>query len=158
MNVFFRLCCLVSCLFLCISCSNEQSAQEKSAPVAATQSGTAQATPQPVIPQRPLFRSIPPKEAQTLMAQRKDLILIDVRNPGEMREGYIAGSRLVPIGELARGKMTLPSDKPLLLICAVGGRSYAVGQYFYRKGYPEIYNLKGGIDAWKRAGLPLKHL
>lgn len=92
------------------------------------------------------------------MEQRKDLVLIDVRNPSEMREGYIAGSRLVPIGELARGKATLPADKPLLLICAVGGRSYAVGQYFYRKGYPEIYNLKGGIDAWKRAGLPLKRI
>jgi len=107
--------------------------------------------------QEPIFRSIPPKEAKALMESRKDLLLIDVRGPEEMREGYIAGSRLIPIAELARGRMSLPAGNPLLLICAVGGRSYAVGQYFSRKGYPEIYNLQGGISAWKEAGLPLKH-
>jgi rhodanese-related sulfurtransferase len=68
----------------------------------------------------------------------------------------IPGSQLVPFGEIARGRMTLPTGRPLLLICAVGGRSYAVGQYFYRKGYPEVYNLQGGISAWKAAGLPLQ--
>ena len=52
--------------------------------------------------------------------------------------------------------MTLPTGQPLLLICAVGGRSYAVGRYFSGKGYGEIYNLAGGISAWKAAGLPLQ--
>jgi rhodanese-related sulfurtransferase len=31
-----------------------------------------------------------------------------------------------------------------------------VGQYFSGKGYGEIYNLDGGISAWKAAGLPLQ--
>jgi len=103
-----------------------------------------------------IFRSISPQEAKTLIETRKDLVLVDVRSPDEMYEGSIPGSRLIPFGELARGRMTLPAGQPLLLICAVGGRSYAVGQYFSGKGYEEIYNLAGGISAWKAAGLPLQ--
>ncbi|MDG4475557.1 rhodanese-like domain-containing protein [Thiovibrio frasassiensis] len=104
----------------------------------------------------PIFRSLSPPEAKALIESRKDLVLVDVRSPQELNEGSIAGSQLMPFGELAQGRMTLPTGQPLLLICAVGGRSYAVGQYFSGKGYGEIYNLGGGISAWKGAGLPLQ--
>lgn len=104
----------------------------------------------------PIFRSLSPQEAKALIETRKDLALVDVRSPEELREGSISGSRLIPFTELAKGRMTLPAGKPLLLICAVGGRSFAVGRYFSGKGYGEIYNLQGGISAWKAAGLPLQ--
>ena len=55
------------------------------------------------------------------------------------------------------GAITLPKDKPLLLVCAVGGRSYAVAQVLQHQGYGELYNLNGGIAAWKEAGLPLQY-
>jgi len=103
-----------------------------------------------------VLRSLSPQEAKALIENRKDLVLVDVRSPQELSGGSIAGSQLMPFGELAQGRMTLPAGKPLLLICAVGGRSYAVGQYFSGKGYGEIYNLTGGISAWKAAGLPLQ--
>lgn len=105
----------------------------------------------------PVFRTIPPQEALALIAQRKDLQVIDVRGPEELKEGFIANSRLVPFWAIAKGQQTLPVGPPLLLVCAVGGRSYAVGQYLYQKGYREVYNLQGGIDNWKRAGLPLQY-
>lgn len=103
----------------------------------------------------PVFHTVSPQEAKAMIAQRKDLLVVDVRGPEELKEGFIAGSQFVPFWDIAKGQKTLPSDRPLLLICAVGGRSYAVGQYLYQKGYPEVYNLQGGIDNWKRAGLPL---
>lgn len=105
----------------------------------------------------PIFRSLAPQEAKALIDSRKDLVLVDVRSPEELYEGSIPGSLLMPFGELAKGAATLPAGKPLLLICAVGGRSYVVGRYFSGKGYGEIYNLDGGISAWKSAGLPLAH-
>ncbi|MEW6500633.1 MAG: rhodanese-like domain-containing protein [Thermodesulfobacteriota bacterium] len=105
----------------------------------------------------PVFRSLSPLEAKALVAQRSDLKLIDLREPQELVEGSIPGSQLMPFRALAQGEATLPKGPPLLLICAVGGRSYMVGQYFSRNGYPEIYNLEGGISAWKQAGLPLEH-
>lgn len=105
----------------------------------------------------PVFRSINSREAQSLIDQKKDLLLVDLREAGELKEGYIAGSVLIPMSQLAKGTSSLPADRPLLLICAVGGRSFGVGRYFSAKGYPEIYNLKGGVSAWKKAGLPLQY-
>jgi rhodanese-related sulfurtransferase len=104
-----------------------------------------------------IFQSIDSRTAQTLIKQRQDLLIVDLRESKELREGYIAGSKMIPVSALSKGTMGLPADRPLLLVCAVGGRSYGVGQYFSSKGYPEIYNLKGGISAWKKAGLPLQY-
>lgn len=142
---------LLFLLLATLSCSGEKGEATNDKPAAAA----AQASPSQ--PAGPIFRSLPPREAQLLMQSRKDLLVIDVRSLGELREGFIEGSRFVPMGDLARGRATLPAGHPLLLVCAVGGRSYAVGQYFSRNGYMEIYNLQGGIDAWKRSGLPLRY-
>ena len=105
----------------------------------------------------PVFRTINSTEAQSLIGARKDLLMVDLREAHELKEGYLSGSILIPMSKLSDGSQVLPKDRPLLLICAVGGRSFGVGKYFSAKGYPEIYNLKGGISAWKRAGLPLQY-
>lgn len=104
-----------------------------------------------------IFKSISPVEAQKMMKEKKDLLVVDVRSPRELSNGYIEGSMLIPFWEIAQGKRSLPKDKPILLICAVGGRSYGLGQALSRNGWPVIYNLSGGISAWKQAGLPLKY-
>lgn len=103
------------------------------------------------------FRSISPQTAKKMIDSRSDLVIIDVRTPAEMTQGRIAGSNLMPFWSVVRGEHNLPKDKAIILVCAVGGRSYAAGQVLARKGYREIYNLSGGIESWKRAGLPLKY-
>jgi rhodanese-related sulfurtransferase len=140
--------------FSVAACSGEPPAAEKrpARAGAAASGAVAQGNPATKI-----FRTLAPGEAQALMAARQDLMLVDLREASELREGSIAGSQLIPMSALGKGTKTLPAARPLLLICAVGGRSYAVGQYFSAKGYPEIYNLKGGISAWKQAGLPLQY-
>lgn len=140
-------------IFTVAACSGEQPSTEKK-PVA-TQTAVAPRV-QGTRPAR-IFRSISSMEAKNMMGTRKDLVLVDLREANELKRGYIPGSRLIPMSAIAKGTQSLPTDKPLLLICAVGGRSYGVGQYFSRKGYSEIYNLKGGISAWKKAGLPLQY-
>lgn len=92
-----------------------------------------------------------------MMAQRKDLRVVDVRNPDELRQGAIENSTLVPFGSLIQGRHELEPGQPLLLVCAVGGRSYAASQILLRQGFREVYNLSGGIAQWKKAGLPLKY-
>ena len=47
----------------------------------------------------------------------------------------------------------LPADRPLLVICATGGRSAAVTGYLLRTGRTDVVNVAGGMDAWERAGL-----
>ncbi len=103
------------------------------------------------------FKSVSPSEAAQLIDSKKNLVLIDVRTPEELREGAIEGSTMVPFWAVMQNKLTIPKDSPIMLICAVGGRSYAAGQMLVKYGYTEIYNLSGGISAWKQAGLPLKY-
>ena len=107
--------------------------------------------------QQSLFKTVTPKEAKYLIESRKDLLLIDVRGQDELSEGYIAGSTLIPLWDIIKGTQRPPQDKPILLICAVGGRSLSLGKLMSKNGWDEIYNLKGGISAWKEAKLPLKY-
>ena len=107
--------------------------------------------------QKSLFQTVTPQEANTLIESRKDLLLIDVRGQDELSEGYIAGSTLMPLWDIVKGTQRPPQNKPVLLICAVGGRSLALGQLLSKNGWNEVYNLKGGISAWKDAKLPLKY-
>lgn len=102
-----------------------------------------------------VYASITPAETQQLIQQRKDLLIVDVRSPEELKEGKIKDSQLVPFWNIMKGQHQLPRDRPLLLVCAVGGRSYGAMQILSKQGYPEIYNLKGGISAWKNSRLPL---
>lgn len=151
MKRFFALVVLMGLLFSTPACSGD-----KAGKTATTPGGKTAAT-SPAPASGPIYRAVSPQEALALIAQRKDLLVIDVRNPEELKEGFIAGSQLVPFWEIAKGQKTLPADHPLLLVCAVGGRSFAVGQYLAQKNYPEVYNLQGGIDNWKKAGLPLQY-
>ena len=107
--------------------------------------------------QQSLFKTITPQEAKNLIDNRKDLLLIDVRGEEESHQGYIAGSTLMPLWDIIKGNQRPPQNKPVLLICAVGGRSLALGKLMSKNGWNEIYNLKGGISAWKEAKLPVQY-
>ena len=104
---------------------------------------------------QPLFKTISPTDAADLIKQRQDLIIVDVRTPQERKQFRIANSQLIPVGDVMRGRFTPEADKPILVICAVGGRSYIAGKVMASRGYQEVYNLEGGIESWRRAGLPI---
>ena len=90
-----------------------------------------------------------------MQQSRSDLIFLDVRTPQERSYGAIPGTRLVSIYDLMKGAIPLPKDKPILLVCAVGGRSYVAAQVMSKQEFQEVYNLSGGISEWVKAGLPL---
>lgn len=115
-------------------------------------------TPKTQTPQSTgFFKSIPPIEAKKLIDRRPDIILLDVRTQREFRRhGAIPNSQLVSFMAVMRNHINLPKDQAIILICAVGGRSYTAGQMLRQYGYHEIYNLSGGISAWRRARLPFK--
>jgi rhodanese-related sulfurtransferase len=108
------------------------------------------------LPLEPTFESILPREAFGLLERDKGIVVIDVRTEAEREQLRIPNSAAVPLGDIMRGQADLPRDKPLLLVCAVGGRSYAAGLYLIKEKYPLVYNLRGGILAWEKEGLPLE--
>ena len=159
MKRIIHLFCLVSLCLVFVSCSGDKPAAEKKqvAPPKAKTTAPQTSAPAKAVRQAAIFKSVTPQAAQQIIAEKKDLLIVDVRNPQELREGYIADSSLIPFWKIAKGQVSLPSDRPLLVVCAVGGRSVVVAKFLNRKGYPEVYDLQGGIAAWKKAGLPLQY-
>jgi rhodanese-related sulfurtransferase len=97
-----------------------------------------------------------PTEA-TLLINREDALVIDVREPGEYASGFIAGSRNIPLGKLAERLSELEADKSrkVVVACAAGSRSAQAAKTLTQAGFSDVRNLAGGISAWQQAGLPL---
>src|SRR5437867_2689800 len=83
-------------------------------------------------------------------------LLVDVREPNEFETVRIEGAVLMPLSTFAVRFSELPRNRPLLLQCAVGGRSGVATAHLLANGYPDVTNVAGGIVGWERAGLPVK--
>jgi rhodanese-related sulfurtransferase len=99
-------------------------------------------------------RSLRPEEAKKLIDRDRDLLVIYVRSPSEFGQGGLEGSRNIPFISILEGRHTLPRNRPILLVCSIGGRSYAAAQILLERGYRKVFNLDGGLAAWQKAGLP----
>ena len=84
-------------------------------------------------------------------------LLIDVREPNEYATVRAEGAILMPLSTFVSRFGELPKDRPLLMICAVGGRSGAATGHLLASGWTDVTNVAGGTVAWERAGLPVRH-
>ena len=98
--------------------------------------------------------STDPASLADRLAQRSVYVL-DVRQQTEWRHGHIQGSQNLPLMQLKKRLATLPHDKPIVTVCASGHRSNAAARTLQRHGY-QVENLKGGMHAWTRSGLPVE--
>ena len=102
--------------------------------------------------------SLSPADFQKQSNQSNAQIL-DVRTTGEYQSGHIHQSFLANWNNqkefLDRVKY-LDKSKPVYVYCLSGGRSAAAAQWMRSNGFPAVYELKGGINAWKNASLPLE--
>ena len=90
----------------------------------------------------------------------KDSIqILDVRTPGEYNSGHIKGALLADWNnkeEFKRRVAFIDKDKPVYVYCLAGGRSAAAAEKMRAEGYEKVYELKGGINAWKAGNKPLE--
>lgn len=75
--------------------------------------------------------------------------LLDVRQDWEYEEFHLPGAMLIPLPELPDHLGEIAVDKPTLVYCAVGGRSSAAANLLNGQGFKDVYNMLGGIMAWK---------
>jgi rhodanese-related sulfurtransferase len=96
-------------------------------------------------------KSIDSDTAKKFMAEHEEGIytLLDVRQPGEYEAGHIPGAKLIPLPGLKDELSQLDSRKPVIAYCAIGGRSFTAAQLLSGLGFKEVYNLQGGIKAWR---------
>jgi hydroxyacylglutathione hydrolase len=95
-----------------------------------------------------------PAEAQQHL--RDGAYLLDVRGADEYRSERIAGAIHIPMGYVPVYACDLPQDRPLIVQCGSGVRSLIVASLLQRAGFRQVWNLSGGIEGWKRAGLPVE--
>lgn len=101
--------------------------------------------------------SIDVAEAERRLREDADRpVLVDVREANEFEEVRAAGAMLVPMSTFAARVGELPSDRPLMVVCHLGGRSAAAAGFLIRSGRTDVVNVTGGMDAWERAGLPVR--
>jgi rhodanese-related sulfurtransferase len=90
--------------------------------------------------------------------KNKEAILIDVRTPQELAQGYIAGAINIDYSSsnFKQDLNKLDKSKPVYVYCRSGVRSSNTMSLLQEMGFSEVYNLNGGIIAWAQAGLPIK--
>lgn len=88
------------------------------------------------------------QEASRQLASAQPPLLLDVREPSEHAVCRIAGARLIPMNSIPARLAEIPQGVPILVHCHHGGRSLKVTQFLRAKGYAQVSNVQGGIEAW----------
>lgn len=104
---------------------------------------------------KPAYTNITPAELQTML-QNKDFTFVNVHIPFE---GNIAQTDVsIAYDTIDQHLDQLPADKnaKIVLYCRSGRMSDIAGNTLAKLGYTNLYNLEGGFNAWKDAGLPLE--
>ncbi|MCU0498291.1 MAG: rhodanese-like domain-containing protein [Anaerolineae bacterium] len=81
--------------------------------------------------------------------------IVDVRSQSEREEGYIPESLYIPMGEIPTRFREIPAQKEVIVQCGSGVRSQIVASWLQKHGLKQVFNLDGGIDAWKKADFPI---
>lgn len=104
------------------------------------------------------FTRVTVHEAKEMLASG-GYAVVDVRNPDEWAAtGHVEGAILIPVNDLLARIGELPTDRPILFICAAGGRSALAAEYAAAAGLEEqgLYNIEGGTNEWIAQGLPVQ--
>ena len=94
---------------------------------------------------------VTPEELKAMLQKKERVILIDVRTPEEHNEAHIPGSVLMPLSTL-EGVTNLPNGGNIVLYCRSGKRSQTALDILSRKGFKNLRDLEGGINAWTKSG------
>ncbi len=111
------------------------------------------------------FETVNVDEAREML-ENGDIFVLDVRTPAEFNESYIEGAVLIPLengygsnlgtDQLFEARINeVPKGKKILVYCRSGRRSAAASQMLVDAGYTDVYNMRGGINEWIRAGYPV---
>lgn len=102
------------------------------------------------------YKTITPTLAAAKIKEGKVLVL-DVREVYEYKQGHIKGSRLIPLSKFGVDSTTLGSPQTeIIVVCRSGHRSSLAAGQLAKRGYENLWSLEGGMIAWQRAGLPVE--
>lgn len=111
------------------------------------------------------IKEVSADELEALVASKQDMLVVDVREPGEFMHGHMKHALLVPRGVLEPAadlnypkrneQLSTARQRPVAVYCATGGRSALAANVLQEMGFEEVYSLAGGFDGWTQAGKPV---
>lgn len=102
------------------------------------------------------IQELDPLAASRVIADR-DALVLDVRPSDAYARERIANAVSVPIGALERrlAELAPARDRSIVVYCGDGNTGERATRTMTERGYTDTANVRGGVAAWKDAGLPV---
>ena len=101
---------------------------------------------------RPQFQpdkhEIPPRGLKEKLDSGQQIVLLDVREPGEYEIAHLEGATLIPLNDLPQSADQLDPQTEIVTYCHHGMRSLHAAAFLYQSGFENVKSLAGGIDQW----------
>jgi len=110
--------------------------------------GIHPAAPEPITVATQKPSEITSVELKQRLDRGDRLKIVDVREPNEYQINRIAGSTLIPLGEVPKRYRELDPNEEIVVHCKMGGRSAKAADFLRSVGFKNVLNLKGGILDW----------
>ncbi len=106
---------------------------------------------------RQIIPEQPPAELKKRLDAGEPVVVVDVRDPDEYRDGSIEAANNISRGflEFRIGSVASDPSTPLVLYCQTGLRSMLAAKALHDLGYKNVVNLQGGFQRWAQSGLPV---
>lgn len=94
----------------------------------------------------------------TLLMNKEDAIILDIRSQKDFQNGHIIGSRQLKAEEIKAAnfsKLEKNKEQPIIVVCAMGNLAAGTASKLVQQGFSNVNVLSGGIGAWQGASLPL---
>ncbi len=101
------------------------------------------------------FRRIQPEEAKALIDSGQATV-VDVREPWEYQKDHIAQAQLIPLNKFITAPAQTVTTDNVIFVCEVGQRSGVAAEVAAALGKDNLYNLEGGMTAWRQRGYPVE--
>ena len=101
-------------------------------------------------------RKLSPPEAVRLINDR-DALVVDLRPATDYKRGHILNAVNIPAAKLGEKitEFSKSRERPIVLVCALGGQAAQGAEELRKAGYTEAYPLRGGLNNWMGASLPV---
>ena len=103
---------------------------------------------------QPVVENVSSREMKKAIESEAGVVVLDVRQPTEVVVGKIPGAENIDIrqDEFWLKFKELNREKKYYVYCDNGGRSTSAARVMKQMGFKNVYNLLGGIEAWKSEG------
>ena len=93
----------------------------------------------------------------TQLINRRNAVVLDLRNADEFATGHLPSARNLQFSELQAklGQFVKNKNNPVLLVCQTGQQSGKAQRIVKEAGFAEVHVLDGGVNAWQQAGMPV---